>query len=101
MNEKSLRANIEVLKIFKTIVGKYQKKFLTVPVLTPVIGDAANFWANHLPETQSPFKFTKAKADAKALKSLLLCLYRLRYRADSQRNEEVSRLADAHLELGL
>ena len=88
-SEKSAKGNIDLLDYCADLVRKY-KQAVTVPVLEAAIGDVALYW-RELADGRA-FDFTNIKADAKALKSMIVCVGRLRERADRQRDPELSRV---------
>ena len=91
MNERTIKANLDLLEVYSTYVKKYPHLFLkSVPLHRVILNDCARWWKNYL---EPPCDYKIAKVDGKAMKSMLLTLRRLRYRADRQRDLEVSQLA--------
>ncbi|CAE7811551.1 unnamed protein product [Symbiodinium sp. CCMP2592] len=85
INEKTLKSNHDLLSLYAWFVRKYPKLYKSVTLHRAILNDCAKFWKGRAGE--DAFEYTKWKPDGKAIKSMTLCLRRLRYRSKKQRDE--------------
>ena len=95
INEKTLKCNHDLLSLYAWFVKKYPALHKSVALHRAVLSDCAKYWKSR--EGENAFEYTKWKPDGKAIKSLTLCLRRLRYRSKNQRDMDISLLADSWL----
>ena len=97
INEKTLKCNHDLLSLYAWFVRKYPKLHKSVSLHRAVLNDCAKFWKSR--EGEEAFDYGKWKPDGKAIKSLTLCLRRLRYRSKKQRDLDLCLLAESWLAL--
>ena len=91
INEKTLKCNHDLLSLYAWFVKKYPDLHKSVALHRAVLADCAKYWQTR--EGDAAFEYKKWKPDGKGLKSLTLCLRRLRFRSKNQRDVDLGLLA--------
>ncbi|CAE7615925.1 unnamed protein product [Symbiodinium sp. CCMP2592] len=84
INEKTVKCNNDLLNLYAWFVKKYPGLYRSVSLHRGVLSDCAKYWKTR-PDDEA-FDYKKWKPDGKCIKSLVLCLRRLRFRSKNQRD---------------